>query len=114
MMFRPSDRALHRWLETGRPRRIERLLDGDPDLAARVDSLTELSEAESDALEALVSPAQEFERRVETGVQRRIEALETLSTMVDLLGLGFHTGRAVLGEPWRQSGPTGGPAAAEE
>ncbi len=98
MSRRVSDRALRRWLATGRPSRIARLVADDQSIAARLDELTSLTAGETTALEDLVTPSDDFERRTAIGVQQRVDAYGTTAAVVDLLGLGFHVGRAVMGD----------------
>ena len=98
MKPRLSDRILRRWLATGRPSRVGRHVESDPAIAARLDALTALTGAQAGALEDLVTPEPRFEHRTAIGVQQRVAAYEAASTMLDLLGLGFHVGRAVLGD----------------
>ena len=44
----------------------------------------------------LVEPEPEFHDRVVQGVRTRIDDYGTASVVADLLGLGFHVGRAML------------------
>lgn len=93
---RVSDRALRRWLATGRPRRVEARLASDPSVARRLDQLTELDEAEAAALAGVVAPEEDFETRVLAGVHRLRDGMDTAALLTDLLGLGLHVGRAML------------------
>ncbi|RMH72951.1 MAG: hypothetical protein D6683_13650, partial [Actinomyces sp.] len=92
---RVSDRALKRWLATGRPAWVGERVATDPAVASRVEALTALGEAERAALDALVSPTPGFVGRAVAGVRSRIDTLETLGVVVDLLGLGLRTGRTL-------------------
>ena len=94
-----SDRVLRRWLATGRPARVGRALAADPDLAGRLDDLTALPVAYTAALEELVTPASGFEDRTAVKVKARVDGFGAASALVDLLGLGFHVGRALGGQP---------------
>jgi hypothetical protein len=91
-----SDRALRRWLATGKPKRVERALGRSSAVAARLDALSELNEQQLAALEGLVTPTQDFENRVLAGVQRRRDLYGAASLLADLLGLGVHTARALV------------------
>lgn len=104
MRRRVSDRVLRRWLETGRPTRISRALAFDAELAARLDAFTSLSTAYSEAIEKLVTPTVGFEERTAVRVRARIDGYGTASALVDLLGLGYHVGRALGGGDGAQSG----------
>lgn len=97
MMSRtPSDRTLRRWLATGRPRRVRRLIESRPEVAARLDALSELDGAHSDAIHGMVATPDGFSERVVASVQRRHEEHTAAAALADLLGLGFHVGSVLL------------------
>ncbi len=98
MRRRPSDRKLRRWLSTGTPRRVDRLLESDSAMSARLDDLSRLDPAQTAALAAASVPMAGFPDRTVTAVQERIDAYATVALVADLLGLGWNTGRAVLGD----------------
>ena len=102
----PSDRLLKRWLKTGRPHRIERLLDSEPDVARRLEALTAIDETHRDVLSGLVAPGIDFEARTVAGVKKRSDAQNTASLVVDLVGLGVHLGRALSRPTARRKPPT--------
>ncbi len=93
---RPSDRTLRRWLATGRPRRIQRLIETQPDVAARLDALSELDRDHAGALHGVVATPAGFSERVVDGVRRRHDEYTAASVLADLLGLGFHVGGVLL------------------
>ena len=99
MLGRFSSRTLLRWLETGRPRRVSRRLGTDPALAERLEALTALRSGEAEALDQLLTPTDDFGDRVLAGVQERREVQGTGLVVFDLVGLGFHVGRALLEPP---------------
>jgi hypothetical protein len=96
MRRRISERSLRRWLATGRPRWVGRRIDTDPLVMARVDSMTALEVDEVEALAALVTPHPDFAQRTAAGVRHRIDGLETLGVIADLVGLGWQTSRALI------------------
>ncbi len=93
---RPSDRTLRRWLASGRPRRIGRLIESQPEVAARLDALSMLDRAHAGALHGVVATPEGFDERVVDGVQRRHDEYTAASVLADLLGLGFHVGGVLL------------------
>ena len=99
MRRRPSDRQLRRWLRTGRPRRIAELIETDDVVLARLEALTRLDQADVAALDELAKPRDDFEVRTVTAVQARRNDDGTASMVADLLGLGFHVGRALMNRP---------------
>ncbi|MCA1705973.1 MAG: hypothetical protein LC808_23010 [Actinobacteria bacterium] len=99
MRARLSDRKLRRWLSTGKPRRVDRLLETNSAISARLDQLSRLDPALIAALAQMSSPPTGFGTRTVAAVQDRIDAYATVALVADLLGLGWHTGRAVLGDP---------------
>ena len=94
----PSDRTLRRWLDTGRPKRVERLLD-DPAVSARIEALTALADREVALLRHHVMPGPDFEERVISGVQERRDAYGVGAAVSDLLGLGIHVALALRPRP---------------
>jgi hypothetical protein len=96
---RPSDQRLRRWLSTGRPRRVGRLLETDSGIGARLDELSRLEPAQVAALAEVSAPARGFPDRTVLVVQERIDTYATVALVADLLGLGWQTGRVVLGDP---------------
>ena len=89
---RVSDADLHRWLDTGAPRRVDRLLD-DPEVLARLDAITALDDDITDALEAHFEPGDGFSERTADAVMSRVDDLDRIGTMLGMLGLGFQTWR---------------------
>lgn len=108
MRGRLSDRKLRRWLSTGKPRRVDRLLASDSVMSGRLDELSRLDPAHTAVLTQGSAPRSGFSDRTVTKVQERIDVYATVALVADLLGLGWHTGRAVLRdemgtpdpEPW--------------
>lgn len=96
MRHRATDKKLRRWLETGRPRWVGEAVVDDPSIAERVDQMTALSPADLGALERLVEPPPQFGERVASGVRQRIDNYGTVALLADLVGLGYHVGRALL------------------
>ena len=92
--MRISDRTLRRWLRTGRPGRVVRRLD-DPDITARLDALTQLTRGEAEALATAVAPPPGMHDRLTERVAGRVDH-ETMTALVDLCGLGWHTASAVF------------------
>lgn len=91
----PSERTLARWLRTGRPHSVERHLD-DPRVIEILDRLTVIDDEVADGLATLTAaPAAVTERAIDD-VRRRADRAD-LAALVDLVGLGWHTGRAVAG-----------------
>ena len=91
-----SDRTLRRWLRTGRPARVSHRLAHDPNLADRLERLTELDEQRRAALHALVQPTTAFSERTTAGVRQRIDTLETLGVIADMIGIGWRPGIALV------------------
>jgi len=91
-----SDRLLRRWLASGRPRWVGERIQSDPAVAARLETMTALDVEHVESLAALVQPAPAFPERVVVGMRARIDALETLGVIVDLMGVGWQTGRALM------------------
>ncbi len=96
MRRRVSDRSLRRWLDTGRPARVADAIEADPSVAERLDAMTALRAADSEAIGHLVTPPPQFHDRAYEGVRDRIDRYETMSVVADLLGLGFHVGQVML------------------
>ncbi len=97
MSLRPvSDRLLRRWLTSGRPRWVGKRIQTDPAVAARLETMTALDVEHVESLVALVQPAPAFPERVVVGMHARIDALETLGVIVDLMGVGWQTSRALM------------------
>ena len=94
----PSTRTLQRWLATGRPRRIEQMLDSDPSVVARLEAMTALDGEHVDGLHALVDPPQDFGPRVTSGLRQRWESYDAAVALADLLGLGLQFGRVMFDE----------------
>ncbi len=92
----PSDRTLRRWLATGRPRRVQRLMESRPDIVARLDALSELDAGHAAALREVVATPDGFTDRVVAKVRRRQDEYTAASLLADLLGLGFHVGSALI------------------
>lgn len=107
---RPTDRQLRRWLKSGRPRRIGDLV-GEPEIDQRLEALTELQDAHRLAISELTAPIEQFEERIIAGVQTRKDNQGTASLLADLLGLGFHVGRALSSpaSPRSDKSSSGGP-----
>lgn len=99
MRKRPSDQRLRRWLSTGRPRRVGRLLETDLGISEHLDDLSRLEPAQVAALADVSAPARGFPDRTVLAVQERIDSYATMALVADLLGLGWQTGRVVLGDP---------------
>ncbi len=93
---RPSDRTLRRWLATGRPRRVQRLIETQPEVAARLDALSELDRAHAGALHGVVATPDGFSERVVDRVRTQRDEYTAASVLADLLGLGFHVGGVLL------------------
>ena len=89
---KPSDAELMSWLETGEPRRVERLLD-DPDTTRRLERLTALRDHDVAVLNKLVTPADGFAARTEAAVQTRVSDLQRVGTLLGLLSLGAETAK---------------------
>ncbi len=87
-----SDEELLSWLETGEPRRVDKLLD-DPDTTGRLERLTALPDSDVATLNELVTPADGFAERTEAAVQSRVSDLERVGTLFGLLGLGAQTAK---------------------
>lgn len=93
--MRPSDRTLRRWLNTGRPRRIERLIER-ADISQRLEVLTQLNIEETEALRRSLNPIGGFENRISVGVRGRLD-IEVTALILDLGSLGWHTATSLLG-----------------
>lgn len=91
---RPSDSELMSWLETGQPRRVDKLLH-DPDTTGRLERLTALPRDDVATLSEIVAPAVGFTERTETGVKNRVDDLERVGTLFGLLGLGAQTAKTL-------------------
>lgn len=89
-----TDRQLRRWLDTGRPRRIEQIFER-PDIAERLDCMTRLDPGAVDLLARLTSPPPGLDERLESAIEGRMSG-ETWAALVDLLGLGWHAASAVI------------------
>lgn len=91
-----SDRVLRRWLETGKPGWVDDAAASDPAIAQRLEAMSALSTDGRGALERLVEPRPDFEARVTAGVRSRIDNYGTASLLAEMVGLGFHVGRALF------------------
>jgi hypothetical protein len=78
----------------------------DPTVAARLEAMTALDAEHVETLAELVRPARAFPERIVVGVRSRIDALETLGVLVDLMGVGWQTGQALLSDNAIDSDPT--------
>ncbi|BAN03778.1 hypothetical protein [Ilumatobacter coccineus] len=94
---RPSDDDLLSWLETGEPRRVDKLLD-DPDTTDRLERLTALPADDLAALHDVVEPADGFAERAESAVQTRVGDLQRVGTLFGLLGLGAETAKTLTSD----------------
>ncbi len=94
--MRLPDRALRRWLRSGRPRRVERRL-GDPSVHNRLEEMTALGPSAREALDSLTAADADVIERVTEAVEERVDGGE-LAALIDLVGLGWHTAAAVVAD----------------
>ena len=91
---RPTDADLVSWLTTGKPARVDKLID-DPDVTDRLERITALPTGDIAAIEAAVTPSEGFVARTEAGVHLRVSDLERAGALLGLLGLGAQTMRTL-------------------
>ncbi|MGH9245721.1 MAG: hypothetical protein ACRD29_15670 [Acidimicrobiales bacterium] len=87
---------------------MERLIERDSATSTRLDELSRLDAAHTAALAELSIPLAGFPDRIATAAHERINTYATIALVADLLGLGWHTGRAVLGDPTVRPEPDDG------
>ncbi len=108
MRKQPSDRKLRRWLVTGRPRRVDRLLATDATTNARLDALSRLEPTHTAILADVSAPLAGFEERTVAAVRERIDTYATVALVADLLGLGWRAGQVILADPTPSTEPEPG------
>ena len=113
MSEHPTDEVLVAWLETGRPSRIERHLDGCPACLDRLDALSDVDEGTRAGMATVTAPPVDLAPRTARRVQGRVAAQEALSVFAELFVLPWRTLDALvddthLGTRVVPSGPPGG------
>lgn len=83
----PSDETLTAWLESGRPSRVSRHLDGCEACLERLDALTDLDEPLLGGLESASAPPGDLVDRTSLRVQDRLVAEEAVALTVELFAL---------------------------
>jgi len=68
----------------------------DDQIAERLNAISGFTPDELEALQTWVTPPEGFEARTKAAVRDRIDSPSSASTIIDLLGLGFHVGRTLL------------------
>jgi len=101
MTRRPTDRTLRRWLRSGRPARVARLIDVHPGVVARLEAMSRLDDETAQTLGEAVAPSEDFAERTGGAVATRLDAYRALGLVGDLLGVGWRTGQLLL---WDTSG----------
>lgn len=83
----PSDEALVAWLESGRPARVSRHLDGCEPCLERLDGLSVLDEPVIGGLEAAGAPPVDLVDTTAVRVRDRLVAEEAVALTVELFAL---------------------------
>lgn len=91
MSEHPADETLVTWLESGRPSRVERHLEGCTACLERVDRLSDLDAGLRTELASVTAPPVDLAPRTTDRVQRRLGAQEALSALVELFTLPWRT-----------------------
>ncbi len=71
-------------------------MESRPDVAARLDALSELDADHAAALHEVVATPDGFTERVVAEVRGRQDEYTAAGLLADLLGLGFHVGGALF------------------
>ena len=61
------------------------------------------------ALEFVLAPPDDLRTRIEQGINTRLQNRQDLSVIADLMGIGIHTARLLIGDarPDGEAGPNG-------
>ncbi|QGG96384.1 anti-sigma factor family protein [Actinomarinicola tropica] len=98
MSEHPSDETIVGWLETGRPSRVERHLEGCAACLERVDALSDLDATVRSELATVTAPPDDLAPRTTDRVRLRLGAQEAVSTLVELFTLPWRTLDALVDE----------------
>lgn len=92
----PRDDALVRWLETGRPRRVGRHVEGCDLCMERLEAVSDLDGGLITGLESASAPPADLHARTTGGVSDRLAAEEALASVIDLFTVPWRTAASIL------------------
>lgn len=95
-LWHPSRGRWIRWLEKGRPSRLERHLAACHRCTSAVEDLVGGTDGLRELMAEALAPAEGFEQRTRDGLRDRTLDPETLAIVGDLLGLGFTTSKVLI------------------
>ncbi len=94
----PSRRRLAAWLAGELPE-FDRHVDTCERCANRLEDLASPGPSIGDALRQALAPPEGLAPRLTSGIARKMQTRQDLSTVVDLMGLPIHTARALSEDP---------------
>ncbi|MEO0492792.1 MAG: hypothetical protein AAF081_05180 [Actinomycetota bacterium] len=96
MKRHPSRRQLQRWLETGKPKRVEAHVAECELCQAILEELSELDDTVVAELQTAVSAPDDLTVRTNTGVDERLRDEAAAGAFLDLFTIGWEVMRAVI------------------
>ena len=96
MRRHPSRRQLQRWLDTGKPKRVEAHIAECELCQAILEELSELDGSVVAELESVVSAPDDLTVRTNTGVDQRLRDEAAAGAFLDLFTIGWDVFRSVL------------------
>lgn len=94
----PSRKRLEAWLAGTAPE-LDDHVDTCERCADRLEALASPGPSLGDALRRALAPPSGLAPRLTSGIARKMQTRQDLSTVVDLMGLPIHTARALSEEP---------------
>ena len=91
MTAHPGPEVLLGWLESGKPARVTRHVNGCPSCLEQLDGLSDLDGGLRLGLDAASAPPQDLAHRTSHGVRDRLAAEEALSVVAELFALPWNT-----------------------
>ncbi|MEM9203546.1 MAG: hypothetical protein AAGC53_18045 [Actinomycetota bacterium] len=116
MRRHPSRRQLQRWLETGKPKRVEAHVAECEICQAILEELSQLDGYVVADLESAIAPPDDLTLRTNSGVDERLRDEAAAGAFLDLFTIGWDVARSVLDPTTTTVGgaPHGGAADADE
>ena len=96
MTRHPSDEALVRWLESGKPRRVGRHVEECGACLERVEEVSDLDGGLVTHLESASAPPPDLHVRTTGGVQGRLAAEEALAAALELFAIPWQVASTLL------------------
>lgn len=96
MRRHPSRRQLQRWLETGKPKRVEAHVAECELCQAILEELSQLDDEVVADLHTVITPPEDLADRTNIGVDQRLRDEAAAGAFVDLFTIGWEVMRAVL------------------